>query len=337
VALLLLVGIFVWREQERQQRQAAQQQQPGKELSNSIGMTFVLIPAGEFMMGSDTGDNDEKPIHKVRLSKAFYLGKYEVTQGQWQAVMGNNPSNFKGNANLPVESVSWDDMQEFIRKLNAKEGGTKYRLPTEAEWEYAARAGTTTAYSFGNDERQLGEYAWYATHSGNTTHPVGQKKPNALGLYDMHGNVWEWVQDWHGPYTAGAAVDPAGPVSGSSRVSRGGGWPYDARYCWSVNRNNNAPGNRNDNLGLRLLSTWRCQRVRFTDRTRVPGPCPGGTSCAGLGRTNSVVPRRLVGLLGAKTAAGTLTAAPGRRRRGLHVRPLSLGIAYRRDRHAEAL
>jgi formylglycine-generating enzyme required for sulfatase activity len=165
-----------------------------KTWSNSIGMDFVLIPAGKFMMGSDTGDNDEKPVHEVRISKPFYLGKYEVTQGQWQAVLGNNPSNFKGDANLPVGNVSWEDVQEFIRKLNAKEGGTKYRLPTEAEWEYAARAGTTTAYSYGNDVSQLKEYAWYAENAGGKTHPVGQKEPNAWGLHDKHGNVWEWVQ-----------------------------------------------------------------------------------------------------------------------------------------------
>jgi formylglycine-generating enzyme required for sulfatase activity len=227
----------------------------GKTWRNSIGMDFVLIPAGTFLMGSNDGSNDEKPVHEVRLSKSFYLGKYEVTQGQWQAIMGTNPSNFKGDANLPVENVSWNEMQEFIRKLNAKEGDTKYRLPTEAEWEYAARAGTTTAYSFGNDERQLGEYAWYSPNSGNKTHPVGQKKPNAWGLYDMHGNVWEWVQDWYGPYTAGSAVDPAGPASGSFRVHRGGGWTLVAWFCRPAYRNNGAPGGRGSHLGFRLLRT----------------------------------------------------------------------------------
>jgi formylglycine-generating enzyme required for sulfatase activity len=218
-------------------------------------MDFVLIPAGTFKMGSDTGDSDEKPVHEVRLSKAFYLGKHEVTQGQWQAVMGSNPSYFKGEATLPVEQVSWEDVQEFLRKLNAKEGGTKYRLPTEAEWEYAARAGSTTAYSFGNDERQLGDYAWYFANSGSKTHPVGQKKPNAWGLYDMHGNVWEWVQDWYGPYSAGSAVDPAGPSSGSRRVFRGGSWIFDARLCRSAYRYRVTPGSRIHYLGVRLLRT----------------------------------------------------------------------------------
>jgi formylglycine-generating enzyme required for sulfatase activity len=218
-------------------------------------MDFVLIPAGKFLMGADTGANDEKPMHEVRISKPFYLGKYEVTQGEWQAVMGTNPSNFKGEANLPVENVSWNEVQEFIRRLNAKEGGTKYRLPTEAEWEYVARAGSTTTYSFGNDERQLGEYAWYSANSGSKTHLVGQKKPNAWGLHDMHGNVWEWVQDWYGPYTAGSAVDPAGPTSGSRRVYRGGSWFYDAKLCRSAYRVINAPGYSSVHLDLRLLRT----------------------------------------------------------------------------------
>jgi formylglycine-generating enzyme required for sulfatase activity len=218
-------------------------------------MEFVLIQAGTFQMGSNDGDSDERPVHEVRISKAFYLGKHEVTQGQWQAVMGNNPSNFKGDANRPVENVSWDDVQEFIRKLNAKEGGSTYRLPTEAEWEYAARAGTTMAYSFGNDAEQLGKYAWYGANAGGTTHPVGQRESNARGLYDMHGNVWEWVQDWYGQdyYARSTAVDPTGPSSGSRRVFRGGGWFNVAGFCRSAFRSCNAPGFRYGFLGLRLL------------------------------------------------------------------------------------
>lgn len=179
-------------------------------LVNSIGMQFVLIPAGEFQMGSETGYNDEKPVHTVRLTRPFYLGQYPVTQGQWQAVMGNNPSHFTSDPNRPVEYVSWDDVHQFIAKLNAREGVKLYRLPTEAEWEYAARARATTAYRFGSDEQQLAAYAWYDRNSGSTTHPVGQKQPNAWGLCDMHGNVWEWVQDWYGSYAAGAgSTSPA--------------------------------------------------------------------------------------------------------------------------------
>jgi formylglycine-generating enzyme required for sulfatase activity len=222
-------------------------------VTNSIGMELVLIRAGEFQMGAPDGDKDEQPVHTVRISKPFYLGKYEVTQAQWQAVMVNNPSRFTGDPARPVENVSWDDVQEFIRQLNTKVSGVTYRLPTEAEWEYTARAGTTTAYSFGNDKGQLGQYAWCGDTGGSQTHPVGKLKPNAWGLYDMYGNVWEWVQDWYGPYTADAAVDPAGPSSGSGRVIRGGGWDGDAGFCRSANRDRYAPGRRYDYLGFRLL------------------------------------------------------------------------------------
>lgn len=196
---------------------------------NSLGMAFVLIPAGEFLMASDTEDSDEKPVHRVRISRPFYLSQHVVTQGQWQAVMGNNPSRFTGDSRLPVENVSWNDVQDFIRQLHAREGlvppsgrsalgrffglrraqeeSVYYRLPTEAEWEYAARAGSTTAYSFGDDPRQLGAHAWYGENAGDKTHPVGQKQPNAWGLHDMHGNVWEWVQDWYGAYQERLSVD----------------------------------------------------------------------------------------------------------------------------------
>jgi formylglycine-generating enzyme required for sulfatase activity len=219
-------------------------------------MEFVLIPAGEFQMGSnDAGAYDgEKPVHTVRLTKPFYLGKYEVTQAQWEAVMGNNPSSFGGDSALPVETVSWQDVPEFISRLNARERGTAfYRLPTEAEWEYAARAGSTTAYSFGNSAGELGRYAWYEDNAGGKTHPVGQLQPSAWGLYDMHGNVWEWVQDWFGAYSSGTAVDPEGPSSGSYRVYRGGGWYNDARVCRSADRSGDAPGYRVVNFGVRLL------------------------------------------------------------------------------------
>lgn len=202
-----------------------------KTLTNSIGMKFVLIPAGSFAMGrdpnSEDGFDDEIPRHNVTISKTFYIGKYEVTQAQWLVVMGTNPSYFKGETN-PVEQVLWKDIQEFLRRLNKKEGISQYRLPTEAEWEYACRTGTTTTYSFGDDSGSLGKYAWYDGNSNQETHPVGQLQPNAWGLFDMHGNVSEWVQDWYGEkyYTNSPSTDPQGMSSGQSHVHRGGSW-YD--------------------------------------------------------------------------------------------------------------
>ena len=186
---------------------------------------------------------------RVLISKAFELQTREVTQAQWQAVMGSNPSSFKG-PDLPVEKVSWDDAQAFIAKLNAKNDGYRYRLPTEAEWEYAARAGTTGPYA-----GDLDAMAWYEQNSGRTTHPVGTKAANAWGLYDMHGNVWEWVQDWDGNYDASAVTDPVGPSSGSYRVLRGGSWRHESQYCRSADRNSSSPGYRGYFLGLRLLRT----------------------------------------------------------------------------------
>ena len=168
--------------------------------------------------------------------------------------MGANPSGFKG-AKLPVERVSWDDCQEFIKRLNGKAemGNWKARLPTEAQWEYACRAGTTTEYSFGDSEAALGDYAWFGGNSESKTHEVGQKKPNAWGLYDMHGNVWEWCADWYGAYAADDAVDPTGPSSGSSRVLRGGSWYCSATYCRSACRRSRVPSGRRYYVGLRLV------------------------------------------------------------------------------------
>jgi formylglycine-generating enzyme required for sulfatase activity len=214
---------------------------------NSIGMQFELIPAGKFKMGFGA--------HQVTLTKPFYLGVYEVTQEQYERVMGTNPSDFNGAKN-PVEQVSWEDAVEFCRKLSAlpeeKAAGHVYRLPTEAEWEYACRAGTTTKYSFGDDESQLGAYAWFRENSGDRTHPVGQKKPNAWGLYDMHGNVWEWCQDWYGDLPAGAVTDPTGPSTGSLRVLRGGSWNDFAGRCRSASRRRSSPSYRFSHLGFRL-------------------------------------------------------------------------------------
>ena len=155
-------------------------------ITNSLGMEFVLIPAGKFMMGSNDGDSDEKPVHKVTISQPFYLGKHEVTQRQWEAVMESNPSRFTGDSNRPVENVSWADAQTFIQKLNERESGKTYRLPTEAEWEYACRAGTTTAYSFGDDPGQLGEYAWYSENSGDKTHQADRDR-HPCSLRDVLG------------------------------------------------------------------------------------------------------------------------------------------------------
>jgi formylglycine-generating enzyme required for sulfatase activity len=224
-----------------------------EEYTNSIDMKFALIPAGEFIMGSNEYDS-EKPEHEVTISKPFYLGVYPVTQQEWNTVMKKNPSRFKGE-HLPIESVSWNDVQEFIKQLNQKEGSNKYRLPSEAEWEYAARAGTNTRYSYGDDESKLGDYAWYDENSDSKTHPVGQKKPNPWGLYDMHGNVWEWVQDkWHDNYN-GAPTDGSSweGGDGSDRVVRGGAWYAGAGSCRSANRVSLDPGGRSSYLGFRLL------------------------------------------------------------------------------------
>ena len=224
-----------------------------KTYRNSIGMEFVLIPAGTFMMGSPTseeGRGNDETQHQVRISQGFYLGKYEVTQGEWEAVMGSNPSYFKGNPKLPVEQVSWNDVQEFIRKLNEREGREVYRLPSEAEWEYACRAGTSGDYA-GN----LDAMGWYDKNAGGKTHAVGEKSPNGWGLYDMHGNVWEWCEDWYEEsyYQKSPSEDPRGPSEGSGRVIRGGGWGSDAVSCRSAYRNIFVPGSRSVSLGFRLL------------------------------------------------------------------------------------
>jgi formylglycine-generating enzyme required for sulfatase activity len=223
-------------------------------LVSSIGMAFVWIPAGEFQMGSDEGQGDEKPVHTVHISRPFALGQYLVTQAQWEAVMGSNPSRFPGDPSRPVENVSWDEVQQFIQKLQAREPEVVYRLPTEAEWEYAARAGSIGAYCFGDNAAQLQRYAWYHVNAGGSTHPVGQLLANAWGLHDMHGNVWEWVQDWYGSYAAAAAVDPIGPAAaGSVRLMRGGGWSGGASNCRAAHRSGADPGLRSGRLGFRLL------------------------------------------------------------------------------------
>ena len=222
-------------------------------------LEFVLIPAGMFIMGSPVNEQkrgeDEKQ-HQVTISKPFYMQTTPVTQGQWQRIMGYNHSWFKGDLNLPVEQVSWNNVQEFIQKLNQKEMTDKYRLPTEAQWEYAARAGTTTMFYTGDSEEYLARAAWYAKNSENRTHPVGQKTPNAWGLYDMLGNVAEWVQDFFGDYPNGSAVDPEGPLNGFERINRGGSWYYNATQCRCANRRSNSPKYENNKfVGFRLIKT----------------------------------------------------------------------------------
>jgi formylglycine-generating enzyme required for sulfatase activity len=219
-----------------------------------LNIQMVLVRGGTFTMGGTSeqgsdGDSDEKPTHRVTLS-SFYIGKYELTQAQWKTVMGSNPNNFKGD-NLPVEQVSWNDVQEFIRKLNVKTG-KDYRLPTEAEWEYAARGGASSRGYKYSGSNNVGEVAWYWDNSGSKTHIVGTKASNELGIYDMSGNVWEWCSDWHGAYSSSAQTNPTGPFSGSARVLRGGSCGLDAQLVRVPYRYFYTPGNRGDGLGFRL-------------------------------------------------------------------------------------
>ena len=267
------------------------------EITNSIGMKMALIPPGEFMMGSakelieeelkTPGIEDwykdhlpgEGPQHRVRITKPFYLGEYDVTQEEYQRVMGNNPSEFSATGKekakvsgqetkrFPVENISWDEAVEFCRKLSdlpkEKAAGRRYRLPSEAQWEYACRAGSTGRFSFSagrsgapkeSEDLALFEYGWFGSNSDRMTHAVGGKLPNAWALYDMHGNVWEWCQDWYDRdyYVKSTVDDPVGPPGGSSRVLRGGGSSYPARFCRSADRFNHEPEYRNDNLGFRV-------------------------------------------------------------------------------------
>ena len=223
------------------------------DLGKGVKLEMVLIPAGKFMMGSpasEVGRRENETQHEVTLTKPFYMGKYEVTQVEWQAVMGNNPSQIKG-ARLPVTNVSWNDCQDFIKKLNARRNGF-YRLPTEAEWEYACRAGSKTVYSFG-DSITNGD-ANYGP--GGKSVAVGSYKPNAFGLFDMHGNVWEWCEDWYANYPAEAVTDPNGAGTGKSRVSRGGSFDYGGSLARSSSRNDGgAPTDRSHVVGFRLAKT----------------------------------------------------------------------------------
>ena len=248
---------------------AAPEYQAGEEwefdLVEGCKIRMCWIPPGEFLMGSPAGElgrYDDEVQHRVRITKGFWLGKYQATQGQWQAVMGKNPSNFEGG-NLPVEKVSWDAIAGpggFIGRVNQEAaGGGRFSLPTEAQWEYAARAGTSTALNSGRtltstsgECRHLDQVAWYRTNSESRTHPVGQKKPNAWGLHDMHGNVWEWCEDRYGPYPSGVGIDPQRSGSGTRRVLRGGGWGGNAGGCRVAYRFNFLPGSAYDHFGFRI-------------------------------------------------------------------------------------
>jgi formylglycine-generating enzyme required for sulfatase activity len=260
----------------------AMAQADDKEITNSIGMKLVLIPKGTFTMGSPENEQVgelsrelDEPQHEVTISQDYYLGVYEVTQAQYKKVMGENPSEFQSNkvamlhpqtgqlakeidsSNHPVEAVSWQDAVKFCQRLSElpeeKKAGRVYRLPTEAEWEYACRAGSKKAFSFGVGAKSLGDHAWYRENSNKQTHPVGEKKPNAWGLYDMHGNVWEWCSDWYGEYPIGAVTDPVGPREGSYRVQRGGSWFFEPARCRSACRVGLIPpSNHTDDTGLRI-------------------------------------------------------------------------------------
>jgi formylglycine-generating enzyme required for sulfatase activity len=232
-------------------------------LPGDVPLDMVWIPAGTFLMGYPDTEQDPGPVqapqHQVTLSRGFWMGKYEFTQAQWLAVMGSNPSNFTGDLSRPVEQVSWNDIQGLLTTLNAQTGKT-FRLPTEAEWEYACRAGTTTRFYWGDDAgyTEIGNYAWSGTNSDWKTHPVGQKMPNAWGLYDMSGNVCEWCQDWCGGYPSGPVTDPAGPSSSTSRVYRGGQWnnyPKDCDDCRSAYRCGSTPDARWRSSGFRVVRT----------------------------------------------------------------------------------
>ena len=226
----------------------AQEIKPGKgevvDLGKDVKLEMVLIPSGKFKMG-DSGED-----HEVTLTKPFYMGKFEVMQEQWESVMGKNPSEIKG-AKLPVTDVSWEDCQEFIKKLNKKTDGG-YRLPTESEWEYACRAGTTTAYSFG--DKITPKDANYEDSKIAKPVPVGCYKPNTFGLYDMHGTVWEWCEDWHGKYPF-AVTDPKGAATGERRVLRGGSFYFFELGARSSTRSYYKPSNRLNDLGFRLART----------------------------------------------------------------------------------
>jgi formylglycine-generating enzyme required for sulfatase activity len=228
------------------------------DLGEQVAMKLTLIPAGKFVMGSPSDEagrvEDEGPQREVTISKPFYMGIHEITQGQYEVIMGSNPAYFKG-AIRPVERVSWEDATDFCERLSQKTG-RKVTLPTEAQWEYACRAGSTTRFCFGDDEKHLAAYARYGQGVQSGTAPVGMGKPNAWGLYDMHGNVWEWCSDWYAKsYASLSLVDPTGPNSGQTRVLRGGSWNFGPEQCRSACRYDGSPsiGGRGNLFGFRVV------------------------------------------------------------------------------------
>jgi formylglycine-generating enzyme required for sulfatase activity len=259
---IALVAAFVTLAGDAVHAQQKDPPDPPKNFTNNIGMKFVWIPPGNFMMGSPKEEKerqDNETQHKVTLTKGFYMGVYAVTQEQYETVMGKNPSAFKGEKNLPVETVSWEDCQKFIKKLRDKDK-KPYRLPTEAEWEYACRAGTKTPFHFGetistDQANYVGDFIYGNGKKGvyrKKTTPVGSFPANAWGLHDMHGNVWQWCQDWHGDYPQKDMVDPQGPENGERRVLRGGSWYFYPEHCRSADRSRHVPGRRTFDIGFRL-------------------------------------------------------------------------------------
>ncbi len=279
LSLLAVLGIVIQlrtkKESERKKSTPAPQAEP-EFLTTQVGqIQLKRIPAGRFQMGSPAGEghDEECPDHEVRITKPFYLGIHEVTQGQYQAVMGRNPSRIKGSGHLPVVDASWLDAVRFCNTLSEREGlrpfyqmdgtnvrvpdwsGTGYRLPTEAEWECACRAGSATLYCFGDDEARLGEFAWFRGDSENQTHPVGKKECNGFGLYDMHGNVWEWCWDGFGIdyYQQSPTIDPRGPRQAALRVIRGGIFRYAPWNARSAARACRFPEHHLDDVGFRVV------------------------------------------------------------------------------------
>jgi len=240
-------------------------------LENAIGMKLVSIPAGEFDMGQASGESDEKPVHRVQITKPLFMGMHEVTNAQWNRVVGEIPSKWRDDSR-PVEQVSWADAARFCQALSAMPEELKaermYRLPTEAEWEYACRAGTPPQSAYGNNKSQLDDYGWYTANSGGATHPVGQKLANPWGLYDMHGNVAEWCSDWTGgKYAEGVVKDPVGPPNGHSRVARGGGYNDTKTDCRAADRAGFNPTATVAVVGFRVVmvpSNGRSPKTRKT-------------------------------------------------------------------------